>query len=86
MKHVKLFHFESCPYCQEAKRWMAELQQEYPELAKVEVEQIDEKITPEKIKGYDYWYVPTFFVDDVKVHEGVASKAIVENVLRSALA
>lgn len=85
MKHVKLFHFESCPYCREAKQWLKELQEENPELAKVQVEMIDEKLTPEKIKGYDYWYVPTFFVDDIKMHEGVASKKIVERVLRSAL-
>ena len=64
---------------------MAELRQEYPELAQVEVEEIDEKLTPEKTKGYDYRYVPTFFIDDRKVHEGVATKAIVEKVLRSAL-
>lgn len=85
MKKVKLFHFESCPYCREAIRWMHELQDEQPELQAVQVEMIDEKLTPEKIKGYDYWYVPTFFVDDKKAHEGVASKAIVERVLRSAL-
>lgn len=85
MKHVKLFHFESCPYCREAIRWMRELQQEHPELKQVQVEMIDEKLEPEKIAGYQYWYVPTFFVDDVKAHEGVASKEIVEQVLRSAL-
>ncbi len=85
MKHVKLFHFEACPYCREARAWLKELQQEQPELAQVSVEMIDEKLEPEKIKGYSYWYVPTFFVDDVKAHEGVASKEIVERVLRSAL-
>ncbi len=85
MKQVKLFHFESCPYCRDAIQWMEELQREQPALARVRVERIDEQLEPEKIKGYDYWYVPTFFVDDVKAHEGVASKAIVERVLRSAL-
>lgn len=85
MKKIKMFHFDSCPYCREAKQWLSELREENPELARVEVEQIDEKLEPDKIKGYDYWYVPTFFVDDVKMHEGVASKKIIERVLRSAL-
>jgi len=90
MKSVKLFHFEACPYCRDAKKWMRELMEEYPELAKVKVEMIDEKLEPEKVDafikaGHSYYYVPTFYVDDVKAHEGAASKDIVERVLRSAL-
>ena len=90
MKPVKLFHFESCPYCRDAKKWMKELQEEYPELAKVKVELIDEKLQPDVVdaflkEGHSYYYVPTFFVDGIKAHEGAASKDIVEKVLRSAL-
>lgn len=70
--------------------WMRELQEEYPELAEVKVEMIDEKLEPEKVEafikaGNSYYYVPTFYVDGVKAHEGAASKDIVEKVLRSAL-
>ncbi len=91
MKHVILFHFESCPYCQQARQWLKELQQEQPELAKVQVEMIDEKLEPQRVadflkQGHSYYYVPTFYVDGVKAHEGVATKQIVEDVLRSALA
>ena len=90
MKPVKLFHFEACPYCRDAKKWMRELQEEYPELARVKVEMIDERLEPKKVEaflkeGNSYYYVPTFYVDGVKAHEGAASKDIVERVLRSAL-
>ena len=90
MKHVKLFHFEACPYCRDAKKWMRELMTEYPELSRVNVEMIDERLEPKKVEefikaGNSYYYVPTFYVDGVKAHEGAASKDIVEKVLRSAL-
>ncbi len=64
---------------------MDEVKQEHPELQAVQVEMIEERKNPEISDSYDYWYVPTFFVDGKKVHEGAASKEIVENVLRSAL-
>lgn len=64
---------------------MDEVKQEYPELQAVQVEMIEERKNPEISDSYDYWYVPTFYVDGKKVHEGMASKEIVENVLRSAL-
>lgn len=85
MKKLTVFHFASCPYCREALRWVDELQQEHPELQAVEVERIDEKLEPERIKGYQYWFVPTFYLGQEKLHEGAASKQIVENILRRAL-
>lgn len=86
MKKVLMFHFSSCPYCRAAMNYLQELTSEYPELAIVEIEKIDEKIHPEIADKYDYWYVPTFYIDGQKVHEGACSKKIVENVLRNALA
>ena len=85
MKKVILFHFASCPYCRATEGWINELTQEYPELAAVDIERVDEKLHPEIAEKYPYWYVPTFFVNGEKVHEGACSKAIVERVLRSAL-
>lgn len=85
MKNVLLFHFEACPYCVAARKWVKELQQEYPELAQIPIEMIDEKREPEKADAYDYWYVPTLFVDGKKLHEGAATKEKIERVLRAAL-
>lgn len=79
-----MFHFESCPYCRAANNWIAEVTQEHPELAAVEIERVDEKIHPEIAQQYNYWYVPTFFVDGQKVHEGASSKEIILQVLQGA--
>ena len=35
---------------------------------------------------YDYWYVPAFYVNERKVHEGVPTMEAVENALKTALA
>ena len=86
MKKVMLFHFAGCPYCRAAEGWIQELTASNPELASIQIERIDERLNPKLADQYDYWYVPTFYVDGVKVHEGACSKAIVEEVLRSALA
>ena len=85
MKKVILFYFPACPYCRAAINWLESLQAENPELAAVTVERIDEQIHPEISSQYDYWYVPTFYVDGVKAHEGPATRAIVEQVHRRAL-
>lgn len=85
MKKVLLFHFTGCPYCRAAEDWLAELQREYPELAAVQVQRINERVERTLADSYNYWYVPTFYVDGVKAHEGACSKQIVERVLRSAL-
>jgi len=50
-------------------RWLDEVKREHPELAAVTVEKVDERLEPQKIKGYDYWYVPTFFVDGKKAED-----------------
>ena len=85
MKKVTMFYFPTCPYCAAALNWMAELKAENAEYAKVEVDRIDEKKNPAIADKYDYFYVPTFFIDGVKIHEGAATREIVEDVLRRAL-
>ena len=58
----------------------------YANCIDVAIEMIEESEQPAVADSYDYYYVPTFYVDGVKAHEGAASKEIVEKVLRSALA
>ena len=47
---------------------------------------IDEQLHPEVTKTYSYYYVPTYYVDGVKAHEGVPTKEIVREVFEKALA
>lgn len=87
MKQVYMMITDWCPHCKRAKEWMKELVQEHPEYAQVNIEIIDEEKMPEKIKeqGFNYYYVPTYYVGEEKVHEGVPSKEIVQSVYEKAL-
>lgn len=84
-KHVKMMVLDGCPHCKKAFQLMDELKKEHPEYEQVEIEVIEENREEEKTKGYDYWYVPTFFVADEKIHEGVPSKEKVDAVFQAAL-
>lgn len=85
MKPVLLFVMESCPYCKQALRWMEELRNEQAEYNRVAVTIIDENLQPDQAKKYDYYYVPTYYVDGIKVHEGAATKDIVRSVFDKSL-
>lgn len=75
---------ESCPYCRQALRWMDELYKENPAYRDIEIERIDELVYPEIARKYDYYYVPTFYVDDEKMHEGAASLNKIRRVFEAA--
>ena len=86
MKQVLYFCLEGCPFCRQAERWMEELVREHPEYANVEIRRVEERREREFARGFDYYFVPTYYLDGVKLHEGVATKAAVEAVYRKALA
>ncbi|WP_328707005.1 glutaredoxin family protein [Clostridium sp. HV4-5-A1G] len=74
-----------CPYCRQALSWMKELQNKIPEYKNINVEIIDEEKHPEIAKKYDYYYVPTYFVGNTKIHEGVPSQEIIRKVFEKSL-
>lgn len=87
MKPVVMFILKPCPHCQNALKWMEELKNENSEYKKVTITIIDEKAQPDFARqhNYSYYYVPTYFVDGIKIHEGVPTKDIVRNVFETAL-
>lgn len=85
MKAILMFTMASCPYCQAAHRWMDELCREDPAYKAIPIEIVDEVLDPKRANQYDYYYVPTYYVDGKKVHEGAASKELVEKVFQAAL-
>ena len=85
MKHVKMMYLKSCPYCKQAFAMVDELKQLHKEYQDIEIETIEENDEPEKTKGLDYWYVPTYFEGE-KLLEGIPTKAKIEAVLKAALA
>lgn len=85
MKQITLFYLENCPFCKKAMGSIDRLRAEHPELAAVPVETIEESRHPEVADRYDYYYVPTFYLDGEKVHEGGIYPDEVERILRRAL-
>lgn len=84
MKKILMFTMASCPYCARAHRWMKEILSEHPEYGQIEIQIVDEVENPAYANKFDYWYVPTYYVDGVKVHEGVPTKEIVQGVYEKA--
>ena len=85
MKNVKLFYLKQCPFCKKAIRYIEELNAQYTELACVDIEMIEESEQADVADKFDYYYVPTFYVDGVKEHEGGIYPEEVEEILRKAL-
>jgi len=85
MKPVIMFVTEWCPYCKKALTWMENIKKQNPEYSGIEVKIIDEELQPDIAKQYTYYYVPTYYIDGVKVHEGVASKDIISDIFEKAL-
>lgn len=84
-KDVKMMVLRSCPYCRQAFQIIEELKAEHPEYQQIAIEVIEEDKEPETANRYDYWYVPSFYVDGKKLHEGVPSKSKLDFVLSQAL-
>ena len=70
MKPVKLFYLKNCPFCRKVLRYIEEAKAAHPELQPVAIEMIEESEQSDLADTFDYYYVPTFYVDGVKVHEG----------------
>ena len=86
MKKITMFMMASCPYCREARGWMDELFAENAAYKALEIEMIDENLHPEISDKYDYQYVPTYYVDGEKLHDGAASLEKIRRVFDAALA
>jgi len=84
MKKVMLFKLRYCGFCRQALSYVDEIVKNCPEYANLEIELIDEGEERSRARAYDYYYVPTFYIDSVKVHEGPVSKQQVEAILKQA--
>lgn len=85
MKSILMFTMASCPYCQRATRYMEELMTETPKYKNIPIRKVDENLDPETADAYDYYFVPTYYVDDEKVHEGAASREDIHRVFERAM-
>ena len=85
MKELKIFYQERCPFCKKAFRYIEELKEENPAYRNITPVCIEETIEEEYANSYDYYYVPTFYIDEVKVHEGGIMKEEVKEILNRIL-
>ncbi len=85
MKKVKAFYLENCPHCKRAIKMVDALKEKNPQYSNIEIEYIEESKDVQAASSQNYYYVPTFYVDDVKVHEGVPSFEKIEEVLKKAI-
>ena len=90
MKKITAFVMQGCPYCRSAQKAYNELAKQ-PQYANIEFEWIDESEHPERVKGHDYYYCPSFFVDEEKTYEAQPCDddayihSMVEKTLRAAI-
>lgn len=80
-----IFYQEHCPFCKKAFRYIEELKTEHPVYRTIDIQTIEETLEPQLADRYDYYYVPTFYIDGIKVHEGGIFKDEVEELLKRAL-
>lgn len=85
MKKIKAFYLENCPHCRRAFKMIDVLKHKNPKYQDIEIEYIDESINVYAANAYDYYLVPTFYVDGVKIHEGVPTIEKIEEVLIKAI-
>lgn len=78
------FCLDSCPDCQKTDRWVAEICAVMPELkpAAESFLRVEESRQKELADAFDYEYVPAFFADGFKLHEGIPSKRAVLGILQ----
>ena len=85
MKDILFFYMPGCPHCRKAEELIAELLAEHPQWKEITIHRVDETANPAYADQFDYYYVPTFYVDGQKRMEGVPSLEKVRAVLDEAL-
>lgn len=85
MKKLMIFYQERCPFCKRAFTYIEELKKENPEYNKIAIETIEETEQPDFADTFDYYYVPTFYINNEKIHEGGIKKEEVKEILNKAL-
>lgn len=75
MKKVEVFILPTCPHCIKFMKAFEAL-----DTSNVNIEIIDESLEVEKASKYDYFFVPTVYIDGKKVHEGRVLPETIENI------
>lgn len=68
-KEILLFSRDDCGYCAKAHKAIAELKAENPAYGTLSLRKVEETREPEFIEKFDYYAVPTLYLDGVKKFE-----------------
>jgi glutaredoxin len=82
---LRLFYLPNCPHCKRAIAMLEELQASNPAYAAVEIEKINDRVQSSLANQYDYYLVPTFYLGEKKLFEGVPTREAIEDVLKKAI-
>ncbi len=85
VKSILMFETSWCPYCRQARKFMDELIKENPKYKELNIKVIDEELHPEIAKQYNYYNVPTYYLESEKVHEGIPNKEIIHTLFENAM-
>ena len=85
MRKLQIFYQKNCPHCQKAFKFIDALKEENDLYRTIEPQLVEETLEVDYAALIDYFLVPTFYIDDSKVHEGVVSKEDVRKILEATL-
>lgn len=85
MKKITVFYQPMCPFCKNAFKFIDELIAENGLFKEIEWEKIDELKEPALADQYDYYYVPAFYADGKKLHEGGIYKDEIKKLIQSVI-
>jgi thioredoxin 1 len=85
MKDVIMFMTSWCPYCKKAFEMIDTVREENEAYKNLEITMVDEDKERKYADQFDYYRVPTFYVDGVKVHEGACMLDNVRKVFELAV-
>ena len=69
MDGIEIFYLKGCPYCDNARRAVAELLREKPAYEALRIRWIEENEEPALADSYDYYRVPSVFYKGEKLYE-----------------
>lgn len=84
MNELYYFKLKSCPYCIRVNGFLEELLNE-ERYKSIKIRTIDESIERELANSYDYYLVPSFFLNGKKLYEGIMTKEDVKKVLEEVI-
>jgi glutaredoxin len=85
MANLTMFIQPNCPFCKNALKWIDELKKEDTKYNQIDIELVDELIEVERADSFDYYYVPTIYLGEKKIHEGGIYKNEIKTLFDSIL-